>query len=173
MIDRVRKNRPLLKLLVWISQCSRSVFILRPRAYDCVWLVIWWKLSILLFEKGKSQGEFVSVCLAALLQIHPLVLELCYSKILSCNEIPACVLLFYFYAYCWLALVFRQEHLHVLSDDWLEDRPKPLSVKDQAAISRLEEQAEEFLHAVLCRKGEPWFHGIKPSTASLSSALWR
>lgn len=54
----------------------------------------------------------------------------------------------------WLSFVSRQEHLHVLSDDWLEDRPKPLSDKDQTAISRLEEQAEEFLHAVLCRKGE-------------------
>lgn len=52
------------------------------------------------------------------------------------------------------AFPFQQEHLHVLSDKWLEDRPKPLSVKDQKAISRLEEQAEEFLHAVLCRKGK-------------------
>lgn len=51
--------------------------------------------------------------------------------------------------------VSRQEHLHVLSDEWLEDRSKPLSVKDQAAIIRLEEQAEEFLHAVLCRKCKP------------------
>lgn len=65
-----------------------------------------------------------------------------------------CTVFYLPFAYCDWLLLFPQEHLHVLSDDWLEDRPKPLSVKDQTAINRLEEQAEEFLHAVLCRKGK-------------------
>ncbi|XP_075874689.1 uncharacterized protein LOC142883584 isoform X2 [Nelusetta ayraudi] len=59
--------------------------------------------------------------------------------------------------FCCLRRDKVKEHLHVLSDEWLEDRSKPLSVKDQAAIIRLEEQAEEFLHAVLCRKYVPNF----------------
>ena len=41
-----------------------------------------------------------------------------------------------------------------LSNQGLEDTPKPLLVKDQSKISRLEKQAEEFLNAVLYRKGE-------------------
>lgn len=55
----------------------------------------------------------------------------------------------------WLnSFVIWQEHLIGLSDEGLEDTAKPLLVKDQTAISRLEKQAEEFLNAVLCRKGE-------------------
>lgn len=53
------------------------------------------------------------------------------------------------------SFVISQEHLIGLSDEWLEDRPKSLTAKDQTTISRLEEQAEQFLHAVLCRKGKP------------------
>lgn len=49
-----------------------------------------------------------------------------------------------------------QEHLIGLSSEGLEDTPKPLLVKDQTTINRLEKQAEEFLNAVLSRKGEFW-----------------
>lgn len=47
-----------------------------------------------------------------------------------------------------------QEHLIDLNNKGLEDTSKPLLGKDQITISRLEKQAEEFLNAVLCRKGE-------------------
>ncbi|XP_051277284.1 uncharacterized protein LOC127375340 isoform X1 [Dicentrarchus labrax] len=50
-----------------------------------------------------------------------------------------------------------KEHLIGLSDTGLEDPPKPLLVKDQTTISRLEKQAEEFLNAVLSRKDVPNF----------------
>lgn len=53
-----------------------------------------------------------------------------------------------------LTVVIWQEHLIGLSDEELEDGPKPVVVKDQTTISRLEEQAEEFLNAILCRKGQ-------------------
>ncbi|XP_035520082.1 ligand-dependent corepressor [Morone saxatilis] len=50
-----------------------------------------------------------------------------------------------------------KEHLIGLSDTGLEDPSKPLLVKDQTTIIRLEKQAEEFLNAVLSRKGVPNF----------------
>lgn len=40
------------------------------------------------------------------------------------------------------------------SDEEFENSPKPVVVKDQTTISRLEKQAEEFLNAILCRKGQ-------------------
>ena len=40
------------------------------------------------------------------------------------------------------------------SDEEFENRPKSVVVKDQTTIDRLEEQAEEFLNAILCRKGQ-------------------
>lgn len=49
------------------------------------------------------------------------------------------------------SFVILQEHLIGLSEEGPEDTPLD---KDQARISRLEKQAEEFLNAVLCRKGE-------------------
>lgn len=58
---------------------------------------------------------------------------------------------------CLNSYVIWQEHLIGLSNEGLEDTPKPLLVKDQTTISRLEKQAEEFLNAVLSRKGESWF----------------
>lgn len=51
-------------------------------------------------------------------------------------------------------VVIFQEHLNDLNNKGLEDTPKPFLVKDQSIISRLEKQAEEFLSAVLSRKGE-------------------
>lgn len=66
-------------------------------------------------------------------------------------------ILFCIYVSCITGLnsfAIWQEHLIGLSDEGLEDTPKPLLVKDQTTISRLEKQAEEFLNAVLCRKGE-------------------
>ncbi|XP_070833122.1 uncharacterized protein [Chaetodon trifascialis] len=59
--------------------------------------------------------------------------------------------------FCCLRRDKVKEHLIGLSDEGLEDTPKPLLVKDQTAISRLEKQAEEFLNAVLCRKDVPNF----------------
>lgn len=52
------------------------------------------------------------------------------------------------------SVVIWQEHLIGFSDEEFENRPKPVVVKDQTTISRLEEQAEEFLNAILCRKGQ-------------------
>lgn len=70
------------------------------------------------------------------------------------------------------SFVIWQEHLIGLSDEWLEDRPKSLSVKDQTTISRLEKQAEEFLNAVLCRKGESqWWSGPSASVFCIVMAL--
>lgn len=40
------------------------------------------------------------------------------------------------------------------SDEEFKNRSKPVVVKDQTTISRLEEQAEEFLNAIICRKGQ-------------------
>ena len=52
------------------------------------------------------------------------------------------------------ALFISQEHLVGLSNEGLEDTAKPLLLNDQTKINRLEKQAEEFLNAVLCRKGD-------------------
>lgn len=51
-------------------------------------------------------------------------------------------------------VVILQEHLIDLNNEGLQDTPKGLLVKDQSTINRLEKQAEEFLSAVLSRKGE-------------------
>ncbi|XP_056147448.1 ligand-dependent corepressor-like [Lampris incognitus] len=59
--------------------------------------------------------------------------------------------------FCCLRRDKVKEHLVGLSNQGLEDTPKPLLVKDQTKINRLEKQAEEFLHAVLCRKDVPSF----------------
>ncbi|XP_033468571.2 uncharacterized protein LOC117247982 isoform X1 [Epinephelus lanceolatus] len=59
--------------------------------------------------------------------------------------------------FCCLRRDKVKEHLISLSNEGLEDTPKPLLVKDQTTISRLEKQAEEFLNAVLCRKDVPNF----------------
>ncbi|XP_073337656.1 ligand-dependent corepressor isoform X2 [Pagrus major] len=59
--------------------------------------------------------------------------------------------------FCCLRRDKVKEHLIGLSDEGLENLPKPLLVKDQTTISRLERQAEEFLNAVLCRKDVPNF----------------
>ncbi|KAM3606721.1 uncharacterized protein V6R79_021975 [Siganus canaliculatus] len=59
--------------------------------------------------------------------------------------------------FCCLRRDKVKEHLIGLNTEGLEDKPKPLLVKDQIAISRLEKQAEEFLNAVLCRKDVPNF----------------
>ncbi|XP_070772608.1 ligand-dependent nuclear receptor corepressor-like protein [Enoplosus armatus] len=59
--------------------------------------------------------------------------------------------------FCCLRRDKVKEHLIGVSIEGLEDTPKPLLVKDQTAISRLEKQAEEFLNAVLCRKDVPNF----------------
>ncbi|CAG6017224.1 unnamed protein product [Menidia menidia] len=50
-----------------------------------------------------------------------------------------------------------KEHIIGLNKEGLEDTPKPLLVKDQITIIRLEKQAEEFLSAVLRRKDVPGF----------------
>uniref|UniRef100_UPI0037E761DA serine-rich adhesin for platelets isoform X1 n=1 Tax=Semicossyphus pulcher TaxID=241346 RepID=UPI0037E761DA len=59
--------------------------------------------------------------------------------------------------FCCLRRDKVKEHLIGLSNEGLEDSPKPLQVRDQTTISRLEKQAEEFLHAVLSRKDVPNF----------------
>ncbi|XP_068184431.1 ligand-dependent corepressor isoform X3 [Antennarius striatus] len=59
--------------------------------------------------------------------------------------------------FCCLRRDKVKEHLIGLSEEGLEDQPKPLLVKDQTTIGRLEQQAEEFLNAVLCRKDVPNF----------------
>ncbi|XP_035028134.1 uncharacterized protein wu:fc17b08 isoform X1 [Hippoglossus stenolepis] len=59
--------------------------------------------------------------------------------------------------FCCLRRDKVKEHLIGLSKEELEDTPKPLLVKDQRSISRLEKQAEEFLNAVLYRKDVPNF----------------
>ncbi|XP_072247104.1 uncharacterized protein [Leuresthes tenuis] len=59
--------------------------------------------------------------------------------------------------FCCLRRDKVKEHLIGLNKEGLEDTPKPLLVKDQITIIRLEKQAEEFLNAVLCRKDVPGF----------------
>ncbi|XP_008277960.1 ligand-dependent corepressor-like isoform X2 [Stegastes partitus] len=59
--------------------------------------------------------------------------------------------------FCCLRRDKVKEHLIGLNKEGLEDTPKPLLLKDQITISRLEKQAEEFLNAVLCRKDVPNF----------------
>ncbi|XP_030011810.1 proteoglycan 4 isoform X2 [Sphaeramia orbicularis] len=59
--------------------------------------------------------------------------------------------------FCCLRRDKVKEHLINLSNEGLEDTPKPLLVKDQTTLSRLERQAEEFLSAVLRRKDVPNF----------------
>ncbi|KAM4607461.1 ligand-dependent corepressor-like [Polymixia lowei] len=59
--------------------------------------------------------------------------------------------------FCCLRRDKVKEHLVGLSNQGLEDTPKPLLLKDQTKINRLEKQAEEFLNAVLCRKDVPSF----------------
>ncbi|KAF7654647.1 hypothetical protein LDENG_00066760, partial [Lucifuga dentata] len=59
--------------------------------------------------------------------------------------------------FCCLRRDKVKEHFINLSNENLEDPPKPLLVKDQTAISRLEKQAEKFLNAVLYRKDVPSF----------------
>lgn len=48
----------------------------------------------------------------------------------------------------------EQEHVVALNKQIVESGGKPLLGKDPSHISRLERQAEEFLDAVLHRKGE-------------------
>ncbi|XP_029305288.1 ligand-dependent corepressor-like [Cottoperca gobio] len=59
--------------------------------------------------------------------------------------------------FCCLRRDNVKEQLIGLTNEGLEDTPKPLLVKDRTTISRLEKQAEEFLHAVLGRKDVPNF----------------
>ncbi|XP_041645976.1 ligand-dependent corepressor isoform X2 [Cheilinus undulatus] len=59
--------------------------------------------------------------------------------------------------FCCLRRDKVKEHLIGLGHEGPEDTPKPLQVRDQTTISRLEKQAEEFLHAVLSRKDVPNF----------------
>nr|XP_019948846.1 PREDICTED: ligand-dependent corepressor-like isoform X2 [Paralichthys olivaceus] len=59
--------------------------------------------------------------------------------------------------FCCLRRDKVKEHLIGLSKEGLEDISKPLLVKDQITINRLEKQAEEFLNAVLYRKDVPNF----------------
>ncbi|XP_010780675.1 uncharacterized protein C10orf12 [Notothenia coriiceps] len=59
--------------------------------------------------------------------------------------------------FCCLRRDNVKEHLIGLTNEGIEDKPKPLLAKDQNTISRLEKQAEEFLHAVLGRKDVPHF----------------
>ncbi|CAL8256459.1 unnamed protein product [Lota lota] len=59
--------------------------------------------------------------------------------------------------FCCLKRDKVKEHLVGLSNQGLEDTPKPLLLNDQTKINRLEQQAEEFLNAVLCRKDVPSF----------------
>ncbi|XP_043991806.1 uncharacterized protein wu:fc17b08 isoform X1 [Gambusia affinis] len=55
--------------------------------------------------------------------------------------------------FCCLRRDKVKEHLFGFNKNHLEDAPKPLLVKDQIRIIRLEKKAEEFLNAILCRKG--------------------
>ncbi|XP_059928729.1 mucin-17 isoform X1 [Gadus macrocephalus] len=58
--------------------------------------------------------------------------------------------------FCCLKRDKVKEHLVGLSNEGLEETVKPL-LNDQTKINRLEQQAEEFLNAVLCRKDVPSF----------------
>ncbi|KAF7219972.1 titin homolog isoform X1 [Nothobranchius furzeri] len=57
--------------------------------------------------------------------------------------------------FCWLRRDKVKEHLIGLHKGGRDDTSKPLLVKDQLSVIRLEKQAEEFLHAVLSRKDAP------------------
>ncbi|KAJ0005172.1 hypothetical protein NQD34_011386 [Periophthalmus magnuspinnatus] len=59
--------------------------------------------------------------------------------------------------FCCLRRNKVKEHFSSLNSDGLEDPPKPLLVKDQTLLIKLERQAEEFLSAVLRRKDVPNF----------------
>ncbi|XP_056466073.1 ligand-dependent corepressor-like [Gadus chalcogrammus] len=59
--------------------------------------------------------------------------------------------------FCCLKRDKVKEHLVCLSNEGLEETVKPLLLNDQTKINRLEQQAEEFLNAVLCRKDVPSF----------------
>ncbi|XP_047207501.1 uncharacterized protein LOC124859061 isoform X1 [Girardinichthys multiradiatus] len=59
--------------------------------------------------------------------------------------------------FCCLRRDKVKEHLFGFSKEHLDDAPKPLLVKDQIRIIRLEKKAEEFLNAVLSRKDVPNF----------------
>ncbi|XP_041865582.1 ligand-dependent corepressor isoform X3 [Melanotaenia boesemani] len=59
--------------------------------------------------------------------------------------------------FCCLRRDKVKEHLIGLNKEGVEETPKPLLIKDQITISRLEKQAEEFLNAVLNRKDVPSF----------------
>ncbi|XP_014887649.1 uncharacterized protein C10orf12 isoform X1 [Poecilia latipinna] len=55
--------------------------------------------------------------------------------------------------FCCLRRDKVKEHLFGFNKNHLEDAPKPLLVKDQIRIIRLEKKTEEFFNAILCRKG--------------------
>ncbi|KAK2921891.1 mucin-2 isoform X1 [Channa argus] len=59
--------------------------------------------------------------------------------------------------FCCLRRDKVKEHLIDLGNEGLESTHRPLLIKDQSTISRLEKQAEEFLSAVLSRKDVPKF----------------
>eukprot|EP00063_Salmo_salar_P060737 XP_014035572.1 PREDICTED: uncharacterized protein C10orf12-like [Salmo salar] len=59
--------------------------------------------------------------------------------------------------FCCLRRDKVKEHLVGLSNQGLESGAKPLLVKDQTKINRLEKQAEEFFNAVLYKKDVPSF----------------
>ncbi|KAK5612183.1 hypothetical protein CRENBAI_022814 [Crenichthys baileyi] len=59
--------------------------------------------------------------------------------------------------FCCLRRDKVKEHLFGFNKEHLDDAPKPLLVKDQIRIIRLEKKAEEFLNAVLSRKDVPNF----------------
>ncbi|XP_072293451.1 uncharacterized protein [Eucyclogobius newberryi] len=59
--------------------------------------------------------------------------------------------------FCCLRRNKVKEHLSSLNSDGLEDPPKPLLVKDQTLLIKIERQAEEFLSAVFRRKDVPNF----------------
>ncbi|XP_012735924.3 ligand-dependent corepressor isoform X3 [Fundulus heteroclitus] len=59
--------------------------------------------------------------------------------------------------FCCLRRDKVKEHLLGFNKEHPEDAPKPLLVKDQIRIIRLEKKAEEFLNAILCRKDVPNF----------------
>ncbi|CAL8359019.1 unnamed protein product [Boreogadus saida] len=70
--------------------------------------------------------------------------------------------------FCCLKRDKVKEHLVGLGNEGLEETVKPLLLNDQTNINRLELQAEEFLDAVLCRKGDVGeaFHFVIPSRIS-------
>lgn len=57
--------------------------------------------------------------------------------------------------YCFaLSFILKQDHVVALNKQIVESGGKPLLGKDPSNICRLEWQSEEFLNAVLHRKGE-------------------